>query len=182
MSGSRPENPSTRREGPATTHFQSQQPLLRAVARPTDPAGDPEIRTLRSPIRSGVGRQDAPLPALDDDQVGRAVGGDDLEASDTAVTTRVPPTLVERPRTGPADDLLRWPSVDRQCRRLPAQLATAPDDDGVPLFVGDDGRDTVTVSTDDDCRRRCRQGARPRVGAGSVEGADASAKQCRRGR
>ena len=54
----------------------------------------------------------------------------------------LPPALVERPRTGPAGDRLRWPAVDRQRRRWRAELATPADPTGA-RFVGDDGGDAA---------------------------------------
>ena len=61
-------------------------------------------RTLARSVVSVVGGGDAPPTALEDDEVGGAVVGDDLEADPAGVPTRVPPALVDRPRPGPRLD------------------------------------------------------------------------------
>src|SRR5260221_13621619 len=51
--------------------------------------------------RSVVDGSDRPPTAFEDDQSGNAVVGEHLEAGATAMGCRVPPSLVDRPRTRP---------------------------------------------------------------------------------
>ncbi|HSP02783.1 MAG TPA: EamA family transporter [Acidimicrobiales bacterium] len=56
------------------------------------------------PVTSVVGGGDRPPATLEDDEVRGAVVGDDLVADPAGVPLRVPPALVDRPRTSPRLD------------------------------------------------------------------------------
>src|SRR5215216_2884192 len=77
--------------------------------------------------RSVVGGGDPPGAVFRDDEVGHAVGGDDLEAGESAVTVGIPPVFVERPWAGPAGHGLGWAAADSEGGRRGADLAAASD-------------------------------------------------------
>ena len=77
--------------------------------------------TRRSPV---AGRH-PPVAVLGEDEVGGAIGGDDLEAGEAAMAWWLPPPLVERPRSGPAGDGLGGSVADRQAGRRRARARPA---------------------------------------------------------
>ena len=59
------------------------------------------------------------MAVLGEDEVGGAVGGDDLEAGEATVAAGLPPALVEGPRTGPPGDRLRRPPAIASVAGMP---------------------------------------------------------------
>ena len=166
------------------THGQTSTSMPRSS---TPLASHEKLRTRVASDRSasGVRRQDAPLLALDDDEMGRTVGGDDLEAGEAAMAVLVPPALVEGPRAGPAGDRLRRSScrspaspAARSARRARRRRR------GDPL-VGDDGSEAVTRAHPPASRTSAGDGAgrAPAMARPAPHrGGDASGRPCRRRR
>src|SRR5205814_3949512 len=79
------------------------------------------------------------------EEVGGAVGGDDLPSSPAPAGIATPPALVRRPWPGPRHHVGPPSSVDREPGGLGARRPPAADGDGTAVVIGDFHRQAVSV-------------------------------------